>query len=360
MSISHKNILITGGCGFVGSNIALKLKELDPAIHVMAFDSFVRNGSRMNVSRLEEKGIQVMEGDVRDREGLLTAVQKVDLVIDCAAEPSVLAGTTGSPLYVTDVNLGGTLNCLELVRQRKADFVFLSTSRVYPVRPLASLVYEETDEAFVLADNQAIEGVSAEGIAESFPLSLGDSRTLYGSTKLCSELLIQEFRHSFGLRAIINRCGVIAGPWQFGKVDQGIVSLWMAHHVYGKPLSYIGFGGRGKQARDIMHIDDLWDALLIQLKDFKRHDGEVYNLGGGQTNTVSLRQMTGICQKITGSSVEVSSNQNTRAGDIPMFVTDHSKFTRITGWQPKRGPEKIFADVYEWIMSWKDELSRIL
>src|SRR5690606_33259517 len=138
--------------------------------------------------------------------------------------------------YVLDTNLGGTLHCLDVARRSGAAFVFLSTSRVYPIDALNAVVTREAPTRFEIADEQTLPGVSREGISEAFPLT--GARSLYGATKLASELFVEEYAAAFGLRTIVNRCGVIAGPWQMGKVDQGVFSLWIARHLYAGPLTH--------------------------------------------------------------------------------------------------------------------------
>src|SRR5438477_348415 len=119
----------------------------------------------------------------------------------------------------------------------------------------------------------------ARGISEEFPLS--GARSLYGATKLASELFIEEYAYAYGLRAVVDRCGVLAGPWQMGKVDQGFVALWVARHLFEGRLSYIGFGGSGKQVRDVLHVDDLCDLVTRQIARLDDVGGEVFNVGGG-------------------------------------------------------------------------------
>src|SRR4051794_21077618 len=221
--LSHRALLITGGAGFVGSNLAIWFKERYPDLQVTALDNLRRRGSETNLPRLREHGIEFIHGDIRNPEDLRFDGRKIDLILECSAEPSVLAGFGEAPDYVINTNLVGTINCLELARRSGADLVFLSTSRVYPVSTLNSVATEEGETRFTLDARQALPGVSEHGIAEDFPLE--GARSLYGATKLCSELLIQEYGAMYGLRFIINRCGVITGPWQMGKVDQGVFAL---------------------------------------------------------------------------------------------------------------------------------------
>jgi CDP-paratose 2-epimerase len=131
------------------------------------------------------------------------------------------------------------------------------------------------------------------------------------------------------LPIIINRCGVIAGPWQFGKVDQGIAVFWLASHMFGKPLKYIGFGGKGKQVRDMMHIDDLVELVILQLSDPAKFAKDVWNAGGGREFSVSLLELTSLCQKITGKKVDIGSDPVTRYADIPVYVSETDLILRL-------------------------------
>ena len=157
----------------------------------------------------------------------------------------------------------GAFNCIERAREQEAFVVFLSTSRVYPVAPQLSLAVEEAETRLELAAEQPVPGAGPAGISEDFPMQ--GARTLYGTTKLSAEMLIEEYADGLGLRAVVNRCGVLAGPWQMGKIDQGVFSWWLLCHRFGSPLSYIGWGGEGKQVRDLLHVDDLVDLVDEQL-----------------------------------------------------------------------------------------------
>ena len=355
--MKYKNILITGGAGFVGSNLALKLKEKYPEIEISALDNLKRRGSELNLPRLKSAGINFFHGDIRNKEDF-EQIEKVDLILECSAEPSVLAGIYSSPEYVINTNLTGTINCLEFSRVRKADFLFFSTSRVYPVDPVNNLEYVEEENRFNLAEKQNAPGVSKIGISEDFPLE--GARSFYGATKLASELLIQEYMYSYGLKAIINRCSVITGPWQMGKVDQGVFVLWVARHIFGGKLSYIGYGGEGKQVRDFIHIDDIFDLLDIQLNDFEKFSGKTCNIGGGLENSVSLKELTALCEKVTGKKIEIVSVLEDRPADMKLYVTDNSKIQKLAGWKPKKNVEQITKDVAEWIEANKEQLRPIL
>lgn len=354
--MKYKNVLVTGGAGFVGSTIAVNLKKHFPNISVTSLDNLSRRGSELIIPRLKTHGVIWKYGDVRKSEDL--DIKPVDLVIECSAEPSVLGGITSSPRYLVSTNLLGAVNCFELARAQGADVIFLSTSRVYPVDGLNNLAYRETETRFDLKDNQNIPGASSEGIGEVFPID--GTRTLYGATKLSSELLLREYCQNYGTHAVIDRFGVIAGPWQMGRVDQGFIALWVAHHLYGKPLRYIGFGGKGKQVRDVIHVDDVFNLLVLQLETLERYKGEVYNAGGGRANSVSLQELTGLCQKIGLKQVVMKASSEERPGDVRIYLTDNTKITKNTGWKPERTLEAIVGDTYRWVRDHRQQLESIL
>uniref|UniRef100_B8HT15 NAD-dependent epimerase/dehydratase n=1 Tax=Cyanothece sp. (strain PCC 7425 / ATCC 29141) TaxID=395961 RepID=B8HT15_CYAP4 len=349
-------ILITGGAGFVGSSLGIGLVQRYPDWKIIALDNLKRRGSELNLLRLKQAGIQFYHGDVRNPEDLDSIAFQPDLILECSAEPSVLAGYN-SPGYVLQTNLIGTINCLELARQTHADFIFLSTSRVYPLTYLNSLNFTETETRFQLLAQQPLSGVSEEGIAEEFPLD--QPRSLYGATKLASELLIAEYADAYGLRTIVNRCGVITGPWQMGKVDQGVFALWMAFHYFQKSLKYIGYGGTGKQVRDLLHIADLLDLIDIQIHNLENLKGQTFNVGGGTSNTLSLYETTQLCQEITGIQIPIVPESETRSGDVPIFITDARKIMNLTGWKPQRDATITLTDIYQWLRQYESLIKDI-
>jgi CDP-paratose 2-epimerase len=340
-------ILITGGAGFVGSNLAFFLKKNLPGSTVICFDNLKRRGSELNLARLKEARIHFVHGDVRNKEDLET-IPPFDLMIECSAEPSVLAGVDSSPSYVLNTNLLGTINCLEAVRKNHAALIFLSTSRVYPFGPINELPFREDATRFSLAGSDK-PGVTKEGISEDF--SLMGPRSIYGATKLCSEYLITEYVESYGIRAMINRCGLLAGPWQMGKVDQGVVMLWVACHLFKRDLSYIGYNGTGKQVRDVLHIDDLCDLVLLQIHRFDEFNGGIFNVGGGLNNSISLQEMTVLCKEVTGQTTLINSITQTRQNDLIWYVTDNSRVSSAFGWKPKRTVKDTITDINQWLGS---------
>ncbi|HWA35185.1 MAG TPA: NAD-dependent epimerase/dehydratase family protein, partial [Cyclobacteriaceae bacterium] len=248
--------------------------------------------------------------------------------------------------------------CLHLAAKHKADFIFLSTSRVYPIETIEQINFSEGQTRFSISDAQTIEGVSSNGIGEAFPLT--GFRSLYGASKLCSEYLIQEFNQFFNLKTVINRCGVLTGPWQMGKVDQGVMVLWVARHYWRKPLSYIGYGGKGKQVRDVLDVDDLFELIDLQIHGMEKVNGKILNVGGGIESSVSLCELTALCEKVTGNRIEIAQVKENRQADIRIYITDNRTVTGLTGWRPSMSMEKIVERIYNWIKANESALLPIL
>jgi len=352
-----RTILVTGGAGFVGSCLAMGAKRRYPGARVVALDNLKRRGSELNLPRLTEAGVEFVHGDVRNMEDLVS-VGAVDVIVECSAEPSVLAGYTSAPDYLVNTNLMGAVNCFELARRHGAATIFLSTSRVYPVAAINALAVEETETRFALCEEQLVSGVSGRGITEQFPLE--GTRSLYGATKLCGEYLLREYLEMYGLKGVINRCGVITGPWQMGKVDQGVVVLWVARHLFGGDLSYIGYGGTGKQVRDMVHVDDVLRLVLLQMDKLDSLTGQTFNVGGGVPISASLLELTGLCRQATGKTIPIGSVTEDRPADIRVYLTDNARVTRATGWRPEKGPLEIVTDIARWIVDHRDAVRQIL
>jgi CDP-paratose 2-epimerase len=352
-----KRIVITGGAGFVGTSLAIGLREGLSDVEITALDNLVRRGSELNLPRLARHSVRFVHGDIRCVEDL-DQLPRFDLLIDCSAEPSVLAGISGSPARVIQNNLSGTLNCMEAARRHEAALLFLSTSRVYPIDTLNALATREEGTRFVWTCAERIPGFGVHGIGEEFPLE--GARSVYGATKLAAELLLKEYAFSYSMPVLINRCGVIAGPWQMGKVDQGVITLWVARHVFGEPLSYIGFGGSGKQVRDVLHVADLVELVGRQIAGMSLWDGRVYNVGGGVEVSTSLLELTSMCEEATGSSITIAADPCTRDVDIRIFVTDSRKVRDDFSWQPERGMQAIVSETAEWVERHTELLRPIL
>ena len=350
-------IVVTGGAGFVGSTLCLQLKDKYPSYDIIAFDNLKRRGSELNLSDFQKKGIPFFHGDIRNNEDL-SVLGNFDVLIEASAEPSVTAGLDSDPTYVINNNLYGSINCFNACLKNNAKLIFLSTSRVYPIETIEKANYIEEFTRFSFDVNQTQIGISNKGISEK--LSLDGARSFYGTTKLSSEMFIQEYAAFYGLKSAITRFGVIAGPRQMGKTDQGVVTLWMAKHYWNQSLKYIGYGGTGKQVRDLLHVDDVVSLIDLQIHQIEKFQGKIYNVGGGAENSASLFEMTSICEKITGNKIQIASEVETRTADLRIYITDNSLIEKEIGWKPTKSVEQIFTDIYHWIKENETQLESIL
>lgn len=338
------NILITGICGFVGSTLARTWLEAVPGLVVYGLDNFIRPGSEHNRAALQKLGIKLIHGDIRMASDF-DAVPPVDWVIDAAANPSVLAGVDGmtSSRQLIEHNLLGTVNILEYCKRSHAGFILLSTSRVYSIASLAEVAVEARDGAFRLAEGRDLPpGLTPAGIAETF--STAPPISLYGSTKLASETLAREYGETFGFPVWINRCGVLAGAGQFGRADQGIFAFWINSWLRRRPLSYIGFGGRGHQVRDCLHPRDLVPLLRKQTAAGAVAPVQVVNLGGGQDSAMSLAELSGWCRERFGDH-GVTGTPEMRRFDIPWLVMDSALCRKTWEWHPEKPLTSILEEI---------------
>jgi CDP-paratose 2-epimerase len=326
-------ILITGIAGFVGKNLSESLLEAKSELEVIGLDNLSRPGSENNVKGLSDDGVKFFRADVRCQSDI-DGLPKVDWVIDCSANPSILAGLDGKSTsrQLIEHNLLGTINLLEYCKRNKAGLILLSTSRVYSAENLAQLPVEDDGEKFFIKENHVDNGVSPLGINEAFPTTSPVS--LYGASKLASETLILEYGEAFGFPVWINRCGVLAGAGQFGKPDQGIFSYWIHSFFEKTPLKYIGFGGTGLQVRDALHPKDLVPLLLRQMQEPDRDAPKIINLGGGIENSMALKQLSSWCEERFGPN-EVLASGEERPMDAPWIVMDSSRARDVWDWTPK-------------------------
>ena len=329
-------ILITGICGFAGSRIAELLQERSgsKAWSIVGLDNFSRPGSWLNRQRLIDRGIDVRYGDIRSSADVFS-VGEVDWIVDAAANPSVLGGLEGESASKTlcDNNLLSTIHLLELAKRFQSGFILLSTSRVYSIDAMASLPLIERPDRFELDGTTPLrKGVSEKGLDESF--STDAPRSLYGSTKLASEVMALEYGEAFDFPVWINRCGVLAGAGQFGRADQGIFAYWLHSWLEKKPLRYLGFGGRGLQVRDCLHPSDLVDLLCLQIGHPRdRVKPRTIHVSGGIDSSRSLAQLSQWCRDRWGPH-SVFVDGSPRTYDIPWLVLDSSLAETVWHWKP--------------------------
>ena len=335
-------ILITGICGFSGSCIAKTLLHHHSNLQIIGVDNFSRKGSELNISDLTSLEIDLIRGDIRSQSDI-DCLPKVDWVIDCAANPSVLAGIDGqsSSRQLLEHNLIGTINLLEYCKNHKAGLILLSTSRVYSASELAALPVQSSEDRFELQDCD-VSGASSLGISEDFPTTAPLS--LYGASKLASETLNLEYGECFDFPVWINRCGVLAGAGQFGKADQGIFSFWIHSYREKKPLKYIGFNGTGHQVRDALHPKDLVPLLSRQMLEPDWEAPKIINLGGGLENSMSLKELSSWCEDRFGQN-EVLASQDERPMDAPWIVMDSTTAQNAWNWSVKTTIQQILEEI---------------
>jgi len=339
------HLLLTGICGFVGSTLAQALVAESWVSGVVGIDNFSRAGSELNRLRLRELGIQVIAGDIRNQSDV-DALSRCDWVIDCAANPSVLAGVDGktSSRQLVEHNLAGTINLLEYCKRHSAGFNLLSTSRVYSILGLARLKMNIVNDAFVPDPDQDFpSGITTTGVHENYttlpPVSL------YGSTKVASEHLALEYGSTFNFPVWINRCGVMAGAGQFGHPAQGIFAYWIHSFREQKPLKYIGFGGTGYQGRDCLHPRDLVPLIARQAAEpFESPRPRVINVSGGTASYRSLLQLTQWCERRYGAH-PVQRTEENRPFDIPWMLLDAGLCQKSWNWQPTTCTETILSEI---------------
>jgi CDP-paratose 2-epimerase len=285
-----------------------------------------------------------LHGDIRlacDFEDLPAA----DWVIDAAANPSVLAGLAGnvSSRQLFEHNVGGIVNVLEYCKQHHAGLLLLSSSRVYSIPALRALPLKQSRDAFHLNFTADLPvGISERGIGVDFSTEAPVS--LYGATKLACEAMALEYGEAFGFPVWINRCGVLAGPGQFGTPEQGIFTYWVNSHLRRRPLRYIGFDGTGTQVRDALHPRDLAELLDLQMHHESRGDRRIYTAGGGPENALSLSQLTAWCDARFGA-FEVTADSKERPYDIPWVVMDNCDCERDFGWQPNTSMAMLLEEI---------------
>jgi len=334
-------ILITGGCGFVGSNLCIFLKKKN--FNVYSLDNLSRKGSTYNLNILKKISIKNFNYNISDAKKI-NSLPKFDIIVDCCAEAAI--EVSKKEIHkVVNTNLIGTINILQKIKKDNSKIIYLSSSRVYPIEHL-SKDYKLKN----LSKKLKIKKMINENDNIIGP------KSIYGLTKLTSEMFIEEFAYAFGIKYLINRCGVISGPLQFGKQDQGFVSLWIWNHLNKKNLSYIGYGGRGNQIRDVLHIYDLCDLIHLQIKKFNKIYNKLFTLGGSKKSFTSLKNLTKICEKTTGNIIKFKKIAKTSNYDIPCYISNNKKIMKTYRWKPKKNINNIVNDTYAWLSKNKKKL----
>ncbi len=334
--------LITGGAGFIGINYASRLLERGDQVTI--FDNLSRTGTPGNIEWLKktygEKSFKLIIGDIRDAEALQSAVQDIDLVLHLAAQVAVTTSVI-DPRTDFEINALGTLNVLEAVRQASIQppVIYASTNKVYG--NLEDVKVAEGDTSYYFPENP-------EGISES---QLMDFHSPYGCSKGAGDQYVRDYHRIFGLPTVVFRQSCIYGPQQFGIEDQGWVAWFVIAAVTGKPITIYG---DGKQVRDLLFVDDLLAAYDLAAKNIDKTAGQIYNIGGGKENTLSIWKEFGpLLEKELGQEIPVS-RETWRPGDQRVFVADIQKAARDFDWKPEVNVEAGIRKLFDWVRANRD------
>lgn len=341
-------ILVLGGCGFVGSNLCHYFNER--GYRVIAFDNLVRRGSETNLPEFKRAGIEFVHGDIRNPEDLWK-LPPVDAVLECSAQPSATDGYN-NPYYDLTNNTIGLINVLEFVRKCEIPMIFWSTNKVYCGTEINRIPKVEKKTRYEIH----MGSMYPFGISEDFTINGGD-HSIYGVSKACSDLLCQEYANAFNLPIVVNRWSCLAGPRQWGKCAQGWVAWWAIAALLELPIKYIGW--KGKQVRDVLFAPDICRLVETELSMIKKLKGQVFNVGGGHKNTLSLIEATSMVERLTGRRMKTSVEPNPRKADHCVYISDISKVKRMTGWEPKVGLEDGYVEIIKWVRSNYDMLRRL-
>jgi CDP-paratose 2-epimerase len=335
---SEKPVLITGGAGFIGTNLANRLLKLGHQVYI--FDNLSRPGVENNLKWLKQqykKNLNIIIADIRDQFAVDEAVKQVSHVFHLAAQVAVTTSLV-NPAYDYSVNVRGTVNLLEAIRksENEPSLIFTSTNKVYGNLSDISIIKNST--RYFPEDNR----INKQGISELRRL---DFHSPYGSSKGSADQYILDYARSYGLKNVVFRMSCIYGEHQFGTEDQG----WVAHFIL-KALrnEKIILYGDGMQVRDILFVDDLVDAFLLAWKDIDKFQGEAFNMGGGPANSISLLELINLLENLMGRRISLSFDE-WRKGDQKYYISDTSKFTAATGWRPVVSVKEGVRILYDWL-----------
>lgn len=336
-----RRLLIIGGAGFIGSNaVAWHLQKSD---EVVVFDNLSRPGAERNLIWLRSVGnITFIKGDVRDYGEVLRLFRdfpEVDVVLHLAAQVAVTTSIL-DPRQDFEVNALGTLNILEAMRETNSQAILLyaSTNKVYG--DLRSVGIEEVDNRYAFKN-------LPEGISENQPL---DFHSPYGCSKGAADQYVRDYARIYGLKTIVFRQSCIYGQRQFGMEDQGWVAWFAIAAVFGKSITIYG---DGKQVRDVLFIDDLLEAFDRAVEHNETVQGEVYNIGGGSQNSISLLELLGLLEDLLGRRITYSFS-DWRPGDQLVFISNNGKARRDFGWEPKVSVQDGVERLLWWVQSNKE------
>ncbi|MCE7917136.1 MAG: NAD-dependent epimerase/dehydratase family protein, partial [Nitrosomonas sp. PRO5] len=333
------SILITGGAGFIGSNLANYF--LSQGEEVIIFDNLSRPGVELNLKWLQathgDNRLTYVPGDIRSAEDLKEPVARANTIYHLAGQVAVTTSVT-NPVHDFEVNALGTLNVLEAARLsgHKPTLIFTSTNKVYG--GMENIAIAESENRYSYRD-------FPNGIDENHPL---DFHSPYGCSKGAADQYVRGYRRIYDLPTVVFRMSCIYGPRQFGTEDQGWVAYFVIASLMGWPVTIYG---DGKQIRDILYIDDLVRAFDLARQHISVTAGQVYNIGGGASNTIAIWSEFGPLLNRLSNKVMLVDHKDWRPGDQKVYVSDHSKATRAFGWRPEVSSHEGIERLMDWVKS---------
>jgi len=326
-------IFITGGCGFIGTNFADYFSG--NGNEVVVFDSIYRKGTEKNMEWLKsKKGVTIISGDIRDEKFLSEACHGCDIIYHTAAQTAVTISVK-DPRKDFEINALGTFNVLEAARKNDLPVIYCSTNKVYG---------DNVNKIPIKEKEKRYDFEGEEGVNESFPIDAKE-HTPYGSSKLAADQYTRDYASIYGINTITNRQSCIYGPRQFGSTDQGWVVHFILSAINNKLLTIYG---DGKQVRDILFIHDLAELFEKQTKKIKEFSGEVYNIGGGRENTISILELIALLEELTGRRITYKFS-DWRPADQKVFYCDIKKAKKDFSWEPKTSVRDGIKKTFEWI-----------
>lgn len=356
------NILILGGAGFVGTNLALHLSN---RYNITVFDNLVRRGSEVNLKELKKNDIEFVHGDIRNKEDFNNLSKTYDSVLLCAAQPS--ATNYGNPEFDITNNTIGVLNTLEFIRGSESSLIFWSTNKVYP-----QSVTNQFDVVSNSAGHRYLYEFSSindrkpywnrdHGFNEKTPVDGGD-HSIYGLSKVMSDIMIQEWADAYKIPSIINRFSCLSGPRQWGKAEQGWVTWFAIANELGLPIEIFGYNGL--QVRDCLFIEDLCNLIDLQLAQLHGNSrlnfiGKVYNVGGGPDNTLSIREAINYLELVNKKFVNITEHSEPRRADQQIYISDITRVKNEFNWSPKIQIMDGYLTILQWVKENKKKLGKL-
>lgn len=332
------NRIIFGGLGFVGFNLAKHMVE--QGHDVIVFDNLVRRGSEFNILLAKKLNIKFIHGDIRNKEDFNKIPEgNYDCAFDCSAQPSACTGYS-NPVFDITNNYFGTLNILEYCRTNGLKLIFWSTNKVYCGDKLNS-TWELHEQK-----KRWIHKFGIKSIDESFPIDGGD-HSIYGVSKVCSDLTCQEWAKAFDMNIIVNRFSCLAGPGQWGMAEQGWVAWFVIAALFDLPITL--YGWHGKQVRDVLFMTDLCRLIDMQIDNFCEQPDGVFNIGGGQYCNISLLECISLIEKLTKRKIRYTITDEIRKADQCVYISDITKAEKIYNWKPKIKMAEGLEQIIKWV-----------